>query len=146
MRRLMLVLVVVLAAGCQEAEPVISTDEVAPPTTEATYATTSWTKPSAPETTVPRLVGKTFFKAEQLLGDARLVMAVEGKVTTQVPAGTVLHQVPRPGVLLQEGSLVRLLVSRAFLYLPPCDPRGRAITQQEVGRRRCPSGPRTSAP
>jgi hypothetical protein len=68
MRRLLLILAVVLAVGCQEAEPVISADEAAPSTTDATPTTTTTTmEPSPPQKKVPRLEGKNVFEAEQLL-------------------------------------------------------------------------------
>lgn len=67
----------------------------------------------SPEVTVPNVVGKDRFEAEQILADADLNFRVRAtRPSTQTKADTVLFQLPRAGEVVKAGQTVAMDVSR----------------------------------
>lgn len=76
-------------------------------------ATTVYLSLRSPEVTVPDVVGKDRFEAEQILGEADLNFRVRAtRPSNQVKADTVLFQLPRPGEVVKAGQTVAMDVSR----------------------------------
>ena len=77
-------------------------------------ATTVYLSLRSPETTVPEVVGKDRFEAEQILGNADLNFRVRAtRPSNQVKANTVLFQLPRAGEVVKTGQTVAMDISRA---------------------------------
>lgn len=77
-------------------------------------ATTVYLSLRSPEVTVPEVVGKDRFEAEQILGKADLNFRVRAtRPSNQVQANTVLFQVPRAGEVVKTGQTVAMDISRA---------------------------------
>ena len=76
-------------------------------------ATTVYLSLRSPEVTVPEVVGKDRFEAEQILGKADLNFRVRAtRPSNQVQANTVLFQVPRAGEVVKTGQTVAMDISR----------------------------------
>jgi len=67
----------------------------------------------SPEVTVPNVVGKDRFEAEQILADADLNFRVRAtRPSNQAKPDTVLFQLPRPGEVVKAGQTVAMDISR----------------------------------
>lgn len=67
----------------------------------------------SPEVTVPNVVGKDRFEAEQILAEADLNFRVRAnRPSDQAKPDTVLFQLPRPGEVVKAGQTVALDISR----------------------------------
>ena len=67
----------------------------------------------SPEVTVPNVVGKDRFQAEQILADADLNFRVRAiRPSTEAKPDTVLFQLPRPGEVVKTGQTVAMDISR----------------------------------
>jgi hypothetical protein len=76
-------------------------------------ATTVYLSLRSPEVSVPEVVGKDRFEAEQVLTDAGLKFRVRAtRPSNQLKADTVLFQVPRPGEVVKAGQTVAMDISR----------------------------------
>ncbi len=76
-------------------------------------ATTVYLSLRSPEVTVPDVVGKDRFDAEQILGDAGLNFRVRAtRPSNELKANTVLFQLPRPGEVVKVGQTVAMDISR----------------------------------
>ena len=76
-------------------------------------ATTVYLSLRSPEVTVPDVVGKERFQAEQILGDAGLNFRVRAiRPSSELSANTVLFQLPRPGEVVKAGQTVAMDISR----------------------------------
>jgi hypothetical protein len=76
-------------------------------------ATTVYLSLRSPEVTVPDVVGKDRFEAEQVLGDAGLNFRVRAtRPSSELKADTVLFQVPRGGEVVKAGQTVAMDISR----------------------------------
>ncbi len=76
-------------------------------------ATTVYLSLRSPEVTVPDVVGKDRFQAEQILGDAGLNFRVRAtRPSSELKADTVLFQLPRPGEVVKAGQTVAMDISR----------------------------------
>lgn len=77
-------------------------------------ATTVYLSLRSPEVTVPDVVGKDRFQAEQILSDAGLNFRVRAtRPSSELKADTVLFQLPRPGEVVKQGQTVAMDISRA---------------------------------
>jgi beta-lactam-binding protein with PASTA domain len=76
-------------------------------------ATTVYLSLRSPEVTVPDIVGKDRFEAEQVLGDAGLNFRVRAtRPSNELKADTVLFQLPRAGEIVKAGQTVAMDISR----------------------------------
>lgn len=76
-------------------------------------ATTVYLSLRSPEVTVPDVLGKDRFQAEQILGDAGLNFRVRAtRPSSELKADTVLFQLPRPGEVVKTGQTVAMDISR----------------------------------
>jgi PASTA domain len=76
-------------------------------------ATTVYLSLRSPEVTVPEVVGKDRFEAEQILANADLNFRVRAtRPSNQVKADTVLFQLPRAGEVVKTGQTVAMDISR----------------------------------
>lgn len=76
-------------------------------------ATTVYLSLRSPEVTVPDVVGKDRFQAEQILSDAGLNFRVRAtRPSSELKADTVLFQLPRPGEVVKQGQTVAMDISR----------------------------------
>jgi len=76
-------------------------------------ATTVYLSLRSPEVTVPDVVGKDRFTAEQILGDAGLNFRVRAtRPSNELEANTVLFQLPRAGEVVKAGQTVAMDISR----------------------------------
>ena len=76
-------------------------------------ATTVYLSLRSPEVTVPDVVGKDRFTAEQILGDAGLKFRVRAtRPSNELEANTVLFQLPRAGEVVKAGQTVAMDISR----------------------------------
>ncbi len=76
-------------------------------------ATTVYLSLRSPEVTVPDVVGKDRFAAEQILGDAGLNFRVRAtRASNELKADTVLFQLPRAGEVVKAGQTVAMDISR----------------------------------
>jgi hypothetical protein len=76
-------------------------------------ATTVYLSLRSPEVTVPDVVGKDRFTAEQILGDAGLKFRVRAtRPSNELEANTVLFQLPRSGEVVKAGQTVAMDISR----------------------------------
>lgn len=76
-------------------------------------ATTVYLSLRSPEVTVPEVVGKDRFEAEQVLSDAGLNFRVRAtRPSNELKADTVLFQVPRAGEVVKAGQTVAMDISR----------------------------------
>ena len=76
-------------------------------------ATTVYLSLRSPEVTVPDVVGKDRFHAEQILSDAGLNFRVRAtRPSSELKADTVLFQLPRPGEVVKAGQTVAMDISR----------------------------------
>lgn len=76
-------------------------------------ATTVYLSLRSPEVTVPEVVGKNRFEAEQILSDAGLNFRVRAtRPSRELKADTVLFQLPRPGEVVKAGQTVAMDISR----------------------------------
>jgi PASTA domain-containing protein len=67
----------------------------------------------SPEVTVPNVVGKDRFQAEQILAEADLNFRVRAiRPSTEAKPDTVLFQLPRPGEVVKTGQTVAMDISR----------------------------------
>lgn len=79
-------------------------------------ATTVYLSLRSPEVTVPEVVGKNRFEAEQVLGDAGLNFRVRAtRPSNELQADTVLFQLPRAGEVVKAGQTVAMDISRTAL-------------------------------
>ena len=79
-------------------------------------ATTVYLSLRSPEVTVPDVVGKNRFEAEQVLGDAGLNFRVRAtRPSNELQADTVLFQLPRAGEVVKAGQTVAMDISRTAL-------------------------------
>ena len=79
-------------------------------------ATTVYLSLRSPEVTVPNVVGKNRFEAEQVLGDAGLNFRVRAtRPSNELQADTVLFQLPRAGEVVKAGQTVAMDISRTAL-------------------------------
>jgi beta-lactam-binding protein with PASTA domain len=77
-------------------------------------ATTVYLSLRSPEVTVPDVVGKDRFEAEQILGDAGLNFRVRAtRPSNELKADTVLFQLPRSGEVVKVGQTVAMDISRS---------------------------------
>ena len=94
MKRLVLVLIVVLATACQQTDTTASNGPTGP--TIGATSTGPTFSPAPPETTkVPKVEGEKAETAQAILMAANLLVDTETKYTDQVPEGTVLSQTPK---------------------------------------------------
>ncbi|MDO5501869.1 MAG: Stk1 family PASTA domain-containing Ser/Thr kinase [Actinomycetia bacterium] len=110
-------------AGLRLATPVVEVDDVTEPTGQViSQSPTSGTpvdadsevsiQVSSGQMRVPNVIGMMQSDAQRTLGDQRLEFEIaEERDSTEFPAGTVLDQNPRAG-LLEQGEVVRLVVAR----------------------------------
>lgn len=76
-------------------------------------ATTVYLSLRSPEVTVPDVIGKDRFQAEQILGDAGLNFRVRAtRASNELKADTVLFQLPRGGEVVKAGQTVAMDISR----------------------------------
>jgi len=76
-------------------------------------ATSVYLSLRSPEVTVPDVVGKDRFEAENILGDAGLNFRVRAyRPSSEVKAETVVFQLPRPGEVVKAGQTVAMDLSR----------------------------------
>jgi beta-lactam-binding protein with PASTA domain len=76
-------------------------------------ATTVYLSLRSPEVTVPDVIGKDRFQAEQILGDAGLNFRVRAtRASNELKADTVLFQLPRGGEVVKVGQTVAMDISR----------------------------------
>lgn len=76
-------------------------------------ATTVYLSLRSPEVTVPDVVGKDRFTAEQVLSDAGLNFRVRAtRPSNELQANTVLFQLPRAGEVVKVGQTVAMDISR----------------------------------
>jgi hypothetical protein len=76
-------------------------------------ATTVYLSLRSPEVSVPDVVGKDRFEAEQILGDAGLNFRVRAtRPSNELKADTVLFQLPRAGEVVKAGQTVAMDISR----------------------------------
>jgi beta-lactam-binding protein with PASTA domain len=76
-------------------------------------ATTVYLSLRSPEVTVPDVVGRDRFEAEQVLSDAGLNFRVRAtRPSAEMKADTVLFQVPRSGEVVKAGQTVAMDISR----------------------------------
>lgn len=76
-------------------------------------ATTVYLSLRSPEVTVPDVVGKDRFQAEQILSDAGLNFRVRAtRASNELNADTVLFQLPRAGEVVKAGQTVAMDISR----------------------------------
>ena len=76
-------------------------------------ATTVYLSLRSPEVTVPDVVGKDRFQAEQILGEAGLNFRVRAtRPSNELNADTVLFQLPRAGEVVKAGQTVAMDISR----------------------------------
>ena len=79
-------------------------------------ATTVYLSLRSPEVTVPDVVGKDRFEAEQVLGDAGLNFRVRAtRPSNELKADTVLFQLPRSGEVVKAGQTVAMDISRTAM-------------------------------
>jgi len=79
-------------------------------------ATTVYLSLRSPEVTVPEVVGKNRFEAEQVLGGAGLNFRVRAtRPSNELQADTVLFQLPRAGEVVKAGQTVAMDISRTAL-------------------------------
>jgi PASTA domain-containing protein len=106
MRRLVLILFVVLATGCdQTAEPLDSTGPSSP--------TESTTGPPPPQRVkVPKVKGLNVSDARSTLRSAGLHPVVGGKLYSDQRRGTVLRQAVGPGTEVRPDRVVRLIIAK----------------------------------
>ncbi|HEY5885293.1 MAG TPA: PASTA domain-containing protein [Pyrinomonadaceae bacterium] len=79
-------------------------------------ATTVYLSLRSPEVTVPDVVGKDRFQAEQVLGDAGLNFRVRAtRPSNELKADTVLFQLPRAGEVVKAGQTVAMDISRTAM-------------------------------
>jgi len=77
-------------------------------------ATTVYLSLRSPEVTVPDVLGKDRFEAENVLGSAGLNFRVRAtRASNQVKPDTVLFQLPRAGEVVKVGQTVAMDISRA---------------------------------
>ncbi|HKO98346.1 MAG TPA: PASTA domain-containing protein [Pyrinomonadaceae bacterium] len=77
-------------------------------------ATTVYLSLRSPEVTVPDVLGKDRFQAEQILGEAGLNFRVRAtRPSSELKADTVLFQLPRPGEVVKTGQTVAMDISRS---------------------------------
>lgn len=118
MRRIVLVVLVALAAACTRAgnaptEPLSST----------TPAISNFQEPSTPApepvvtTKVPGIDGLQFAKAEKILTKAGLAGEFK-KEYSHDPVGSIVKQDPKPGSKVTEGSVVQVVVAKAYPQIP----------------------------
>ncbi len=76
-------------------------------------ASTVYLSLRSPEVTVPDVLGKDRFQAEQILADAGLNFRVRAtRPSNELKADTVLFQLPRPGEVVKTGQTVAMDISR----------------------------------
>ena len=79
-------------------------------------ATTVYLSLRSPEVTVPNVVGKNRFEAEQILSDASLNFRVRAtRPSNELSADTVLFQLPRAGEVVKAGQTVAMDISRTAM-------------------------------
>lgn len=79
-------------------------------------ATTVYLSLRSPEVTVPDVVGKNRFEAEQVLSDAGLNFRVRAtRPSNELQADTVIFQLPRAGEVVKAGQTVAMDISRTAL-------------------------------
>jgi beta-lactam-binding protein with PASTA domain len=77
-------------------------------------ATTVYLSLRSPEVTVPNVLGRDRFEAENILGKAGLNFRVRAtRPSNQVKSDTVLFQLPRAGEVVKTGQTVAMDISRA---------------------------------
>jgi beta-lactam-binding protein with PASTA domain len=77
-------------------------------------ATTVYLSLRSPEVTVPDVLGKDRFQAEQILAEAGLNFRVRAtRPSSELQADTVLFQLPRPGEVVKTGQTVAMDISRS---------------------------------
>lgn len=77
-------------------------------------ATTVYLSLRSPEVTVPDVLGKDRFQAEQILAEAGLNFRVRAtRPSSELKADTVLFQLPRPGEVVKTGQTVAMDISRS---------------------------------
>lgn len=101
--------------GCQDSENVA---EGSPsPLAEPTQSESPSPSPETPTTTVPDLVGKALSNAQKLLERAGLEAVITEELSRE-REGTVLGQGQAPGVTLDEGSGISLVVAAPYPIIP----------------------------
>lgn len=77
-------------------------------------ATTVYLSLRSPEVTVPEVLGKDRFEAEQILGAAGLNFRIRAtRPSSELKADTVLFQLPRAGDVVKVGQTVAMDISRS---------------------------------
>jgi len=113
LKRLMLVLIVVLASACDSSGPTEETG-LTGPTTGPTGPTSP---PPPPPVAVPDVSGETMDAAGDMLQESALPISIEKKYSHE-PKGVVLRQTPRAGNEVDPGTIVELIVAQAFPRIP----------------------------
>lgn len=103
------------AVGCQDTENIV---EASPsPLVEPTQSESPSPAPETATTTVPDLVGKALPNARKLLDRAGLVAVITEELSRE-REGTVLGQGRAPGVTVDEGLGVSLIVAEPYPVIP----------------------------
>jgi resuscitation-promoting factor RpfB len=118
MRRIVLVVLLALTAGCTQAAgaPTESLSSATPEISGSPRPSASAPEPVA-MAKVPNISGLPSAEAEKILTKARLEVELK-KEYSHDPVGSILQQDPVPGSKVAEGTDVRLIVARAYPEVP----------------------------
>ncbi|MEW6042018.1 MAG: PASTA domain-containing protein, partial [Elusimicrobiota bacterium] len=89
------------------------------------------------EVLVPQLNGKSLTQAMDILYPLKLGIIKEGEeYNSQIPPGTIVRQVPPPGMMVREGKIIKVTLSKGsdLVFIP--DLRGQAVKIAEMMLRR----------
>jgi resuscitation-promoting factor RpfB len=115
-----------VAGACAAQDSLDATTNTAPASTPTEAPSMSPEPSPEPEPLtfeVRKVVGKSIGRAEALLDRKGLVVATSGRLS-HLPAGTVLRQSPRSGTHVEQGTLIELVVAKAFPRIPGVVGRG----------------------
>ncbi|PWT82092.1 MAG: hypothetical protein C5B44_02715 [Acidobacteria bacterium] len=115
-------------------------------------ATTVYLSLRSPEVTVPDVLGKDRFEAENVLGAAGLNFRVRAtRASNQVKPDTVLFQLPRAGEVVKVGQTVAMDISRATkegespeVVTPPADNKSESTNSNENANANKPARPKNT--
>lgn len=87
---------------------------------------------------IPDVVGKPGTEAEQALGQVDLLFKWDttGRYSAEIPAGSVLIQLPEAGRTVKKGRTVHLIVSKGLREVQIPELRGRSQRQAEISLHR----------
>jgi resuscitation-promoting factor RpfB len=118
MRRIVLVVLLALTAGCTQATgaPTESLSSITPEISSSPQPSSPAPEPVA-MAKVPEMSGLLSAKAEKILTKARLEVVLK-KEYSHDPVGSILQQDPVSGSRVAEGTVVQLIVARAYPKIP----------------------------